>query len=124
MKKVTIVVQVLLGLMMIIFGLNKFIGFMPMPEAAEPAATFMGALIATGYIMPIVALVEIITGLLILFNKYQAISLVILFPVMLNAFLFHLFLDLSGIGGALMAMAMIIFLLFAQKDKFTQLFKA
>ncbi len=124
MNKATTIISAILGIMLITFGLNNFLQFMPMGELAQPAGEFMGALLKTGYIMTIVAVVEIITGALILFNKYRALALVILFPILLNALLFHLFLDIGNILFALMAIAMNIFLMYANKEKYSALFKA
>jgi putative oxidoreductase len=93
----------------------------PMPEAA---GAFMGALVTSGYIMTIVAIVEIVTGILLLVNKFQPLTLVVLFPILLNAFLFHLFLDLAGIGGAVVALAMNVFLMFANKEAYSAVLKA
>ena len=42
MKKAKIIVRILLGLMVLIFGLNKFLQFMPMPPLPESAGEFMG----------------------------------------------------------------------------------
>jgi uncharacterized membrane protein YphA (DoxX/SURF4 family) len=124
MNKAKLIIRILLGLMLVIFGLNKFLQFMPMPTMPNAAGEFMGALMKSGYIMVIVAIVEIVAGVLLLVNKYQPLVLVILFPVLLNAFLFHLFLDLAGIGGAAFAMAMNIFLFAANKESYKELFKA
>jgi uncharacterized membrane protein YphA (DoxX/SURF4 family) len=79
----------------------------------QPAEEFMGALVASGYLMVVVALVEIGTGIMLLINRYQPLALVILFPVLLNALLFHIFLAPAGMGGALVATVMNIFLFFA-----------
>ena len=124
MNKAKLIVRILLGIMLVIFGLNKFLEFMPMPPMPEIAGEFMGALVKSGYIMVIVAIVEIVAGVLLLINKYQPLTLVILFPILLNAFLFHLFLDLAGIAGAAMAVAMNIFLFFVNKESYKELFKA
>ena len=124
MKNVTNIVSILLGLILVVFGLNKFLNFMPPLELAVPATEFMGALVKTGYIMAIVAIVEIVTGVLIATNKFRALALVVLFPIMLNAFLFHLFLDRGNIIPALLAILMNIYLLFAHKHKFAELLKS
>ncbi len=42
--KITMVARYLLGLMLLVFGLNKFINFMPALELPPDAATFFGAL--------------------------------------------------------------------------------
>jgi len=123
MKKIQLTIRVLLGLMLVVFGLNKFLNFMPMPPMPEAAGEFMGALAKSGYIMPLVAIVEILAGILILINKFAPLVLVILFPVLLNAFLFHLFLDVAGIGGALVAISMNIFLFFTYKESYKEILK-
>ena len=124
MNKAKLIIRILFGLMLVIFGLNKFLQFMPMPPMSEAAGVFMGALVKSGYLMVVVALVEIATGVLLLVNKYQSLALVLVFPVILNAFLFHLFLDIPGIGGAVFAMAMNIFLFFGNKEAYHNLLKA
>ena len=106
------VTRSLLALILIVFGLNKFLNFMPLPPMPEPAESFMGALMDTGYIMVIVAALEVISGIFLMINKYSALMLVLVFPVLLNAFLFHLFLDFKGIGGALLALSLAIFLMY------------
>ena len=70
MKKINTIIRLLLGLMMLTLGFNKFIEFIAMPPMKEPANEFMLALVNTGYLMTIVAVVEIITGALLLINKF------------------------------------------------------
>ena len=123
MKKVTAIISVLLGIILITFGLNKFLNFMPAMELAPPGMEFMGALVKTGYVMVIVAIIEIITGILIATNKYRALALVVLFPILLNALLFHLFLDPVNALPAVLAIAMNIFLMYNNKEKYQSLFK-
>jgi len=124
MKKGTTIVSVALGLVLITFGLNKFFNFMPVMELSAPGLEFMGAFVKTGYAMGVVAIVEIITGILIATNKYRALALVVLFPIMLNALLFHMFLDPENILPAVLAVAMNIFLMYTSRDKYTLLIQA
>ena len=124
MKILKLVSRILLGLMVLVFGLNKFLHFIPMPPHPGAAGEFMVALAQSGYIFPIVAIVEIATGILLLLNKFKALALVILFPVMLNAFLFHAFLDLPGIGAAAFAIIINVFLMFGEKKSYQAILKA
>lgn len=98
----TKILRYLLGLGLLIFGLNKFIHFMPMPELPADASQFMSSLVATGYILPIVGALEVVIGLLLIFNKWVPFALLLLVPISINILLFHLFLDLSDIAGALL----------------------
>ena len=117
-ERVVKIIRVLLALILIIFGLNKFLNFIPLPPMPEAAQAFMGALIETGYLMVIVAIVEIIAGIFLLFNRYSAFMLILIFPILLNALLFHLFLDLKGIGGALLTISLTIFLMVKAFDSY------
>ncbi|MCP4441827.1 MAG: DoxX family protein [Aureispira sp.] len=124
-NKVELGARILLGAMMVFFGLNKFTNWVQPPLSGE-ALDFMGHLATAGggYIMKIVAIVEILTGLLMLSGFFVPLAAVLLFPIMLNAFLFHLFLDPAGIGGAAVAMLINIYLFFAHKSAFNAILQA
>ena len=124
MKIASTTISILLGLILITFGLNKFFAFMPVVELSAPGLEFMGAFVKVGYGMTIVAIVEIVTGIIIAINKYRALALVILFPVMLNALLFHVFLDPENILPAVLVVGMNLFLMYASKEKYAPLFNA
>ena len=124
MNKAQLIIRILFGLILVIFGSNKFLHFMPMPPMPEAAGAFMGALVDSGYLMTLVALVEIVAGVSILINKYKTLALVILLPVILNAFLFPLFLGLSGIAGSAVALMMNLFLMYANKESYRSLLKS
>jgi len=123
MKQATKIVSVILGVVLISFGLNKFINFMPAVELSAPGLEFMGAFIKIGYGMTIVAVVEIIAGILIAANVFRALALVALFPIMLNALLFHVFLDPENMLPAVVTILMNIFLMYAVREKYAPLFK-
>jgi putative oxidoreductase len=100
----TKIVRVLLGIILIIFGLNKLVSeaFIPLPELPQKAGDFMTSLGATGYVLKTVGIIEILIGVLLVLKKWVAFGLIVLVPISLNIVLFHLFLDVSGIGGALL----------------------
>ena len=119
-SKVFMVLRILLGLFVLVFGLNKFLNFMPMPELSADAGAYFGALSNSKTLM-LVALVEIIAGLALIFNKYGALLALILMSVSINAVLFHAVLDPGGIGGALVLLILNIAVLFGYKDKYKSL---
>ena len=120
-SKVVTGARIVLGLLLVVFGLNKFLQFMPMPAMAEPAGTFMEALVGTGYMMPLVAVIEILVGALLLANRYAALALLLLVPISVNIVAFHLFLDLGGIAGAALVCILNVFLLFAYRSHYQPL---
>ncbi|MFT5238777.1 MAG: putative oxidoreductase, partial [Flavobacteriaceae bacterium] len=87
------ILRIILSLGLIIFGLNKFFGFMPIPELPEDASSFMFSLEASGYVLQIVGFLEIVIGLMLLINKAVPFALLLLAPISANILLFHLFLD-------------------------------
>ena len=123
-EKVFLGLQLLAGLMLVVFGLNKFLHFITHPPMPVSMGLYMGALAKSGFIFPIVAVVEIIAGLAFLTNKYVSLMAVVLMPVMVNAFLAHLFLDPAGIGGSAFLMIVLIVIMIRNKDRYTQILKA
>jgi uncharacterized membrane protein YphA (DoxX/SURF4 family) len=116
-SKVFMVVRILLALFVLVFGLNKFFNFMPMPEMSADAGAYFGALSSTKTIT-LVAIVEIVAGLALLLNKYGALMSVILMSISVNAVLFHATLDPGGIGGAALLLILNLVVLYGYKDKY------
>ena len=102
----------ILGLIFTVFGLNGLLmaltgsGFIPMPEMPEKAGSFMGAMAATGYFLPVLKLVEIVGGVLLLVRRFVPLALVLLAPVIVQIVLFHLFLEPSGLPMGLILVAL------------------
>jgi len=121
-SKVFKVLRLLLGLFVLVFGANKLYpgGFLDMPEMSKEAGIYFGALTSTKTLM-LVAIVEVVAGLALLLNKYGALMSVILMSVSVNAVLFHLTLDLGGIGGAAVLLILNIAVLYGYKDKYKDL---
>jgi len=101
-SKFTLLVRIVLGIMLLVFGSNKFLHFIPLPPSTGSAADFMNSLGATGYIFPVVGLLEVIIGIMLLFKKWVAFALILLAPISINILLFHLFLDIPGVSAALL----------------------
>ncbi len=60
--------------MLLTFGLNQFLHFMPAREMPQSATNFIMARMATGCLMQLVALVEIAVGVIVLANKFVAMA--------------------------------------------------
>ena len=120
-SKVFMALRILLGLFVLVFGLNKFLQFLPAPEGmSEDAMTYFGALM-NAKTMALVAVVEIVAGLALLLNKFGALLAVILMSVSVNAVLFHAVLDQANIAGALVLLVLNIAVLFGYKDQYKAL---
>jgi putative oxidoreductase len=115
-------VRILLGLILIVFGANKFYSFIPLPQPSEQALGFMESLADTGYVLRVIAIFEIVIGLLLLFKKWVPFILLLLIPLSLNILLFHLFLDVPSIGTAALVVALNGILLYKHRQKYKPLF--
>lgn len=119
-SKVFMVLRILLGLFVLVFGLNKFFHFIPMEAPTGDAGAYFGALI-NSKTMILVALVEILAGLALIVNKFGALMALILMSVSVCAVLFHATLDPDNIAGAAVLLVLNIAILFGYKDKYVAL---
>ncbi|MGH1365654.1 MAG: DoxX protein [Calditrichia bacterium] len=118
-ERIPQITRLVLGAILLIFGINKFAAFLPNFELQGDALAFMTALVGTGYIMPIVAIVEIAVGAMLVSNKYVPLALLLLAPISVNIVGFHAFLDPANIAPGLIVAAANLVLLFAYKPYYS-----
>lgn len=88
----------LLAILMIVFGLNKFIGFIPVePPTDLTAQNFMGAMF-TSYLFVVVAITEIIGSILLIISRTKFLGWLLLLPIIFNIVSFHVAHDFIGNG--------------------------
>jgi len=126
MKIAVLIARILLGLIYLAFGLNFFFHFIPMqqPALSKEAMAFSGGLFGAGYFFPFMKVIEIISGLFLLINRYTAFFVLFIFPVTLNIFLYHAFLAPSGVTMAGPMIAINLFLGYAYRKYYASLFTA
>jgi uncharacterized membrane protein YphA (DoxX/SURF4 family) len=118
----TKILRMLLGLALIVFGLNKYFDFMHLFEMPPAAANFIESLKTSGYVFYMIAVIEIGVGLLLLFNKWVPFALLVMVPITMNILLFHLFLDVSDIYIAIIITALNSILIFKYWKSYRPLF--
>ncbi|MCX6953304.1 MAG: DoxX family protein [Verrucomicrobia bacterium] len=125
-RHIPTVVRILLGLPLVIFGLNGFLNFIPPPPTALPedAAAFAGALLKSGYMMQLIGLTHLIVGGLLLANRFVPLALVLFAPFMVNSVAFHLFLERSGLPMAIVFLALELYLAWVYRAAYRPLFVA
>lgn len=119
----TTILRYLLGVGLLLFGLNKFFHFMPAPMMPEDATNFMSSLQASGYVLYVVGLLEVFVAVLLLLNKWVPFALLLLAPISVNIVLFHLFLDVSDILGALIIALLNVILIYKHWKAYKPLFR-
>lgn len=122
-NKILTVLCILFGLMMVNSGLNKFFNYMPMPEMSEEMIRIMGGFMTIKWILPLVAIVELIGGILIAIPKTRALGALVILPVMVGIFIHHLVHDISGIAIALVLFGINIWVIVANWNKYLPIIK-
>lgn len=125
MKKIIFnVLSVLLGLMMLNSGLNKFFNYIPVPDdLPENVMKDGAAMMEIEWLMPLIAVAEILGGLLVIIPKARALGALVLFPVMVGILLTHLFVAPDGLIIALALWAILLWVLYENREKYAPLFK-
>ena len=92
MKYITHISAFFLGLIFIVFGMNFFLKFLPLPTppAGSPAAMFMGGMYASGF-LAFVKVLEILGGLFVAIPQTRHLGLLILGPIIVNIAAFNYF---------------------------------
>ncbi|MCB9597848.1 MAG: DoxX family protein [Sandaracinaceae bacterium] len=110
--------RVVLGLAFLVFGLNGFLGFLPMPPHEGGAGAFLGALAATGYMFPLIKGTEVLVGALLLGNRFVPLALTLLAPVMVNILAFHAVLEPAGVALPVVLLGLQLFLAWAYRRSY------
>jgi uncharacterized membrane protein YphA (DoxX/SURF4 family) len=119
----TTVLRIVLGLGLLVFGLNKFLDFIPLFEMPVAAINFIESLKTSGYVFYVVAIIEIFIALLLLLKKWVPFALILLAPISINILLFHLFLDVSGITVAVAIVGLNVLLILKYWKTYRPLFQ-
>ena len=123
-KKILNVLSIVFGLLLINSGFAKFFMYMP-PPADLPEALIKdnAALAEIVWLMPLIAIAEIIGGALIVYPKTRALGALVVFPVMAGVLLTHIFVYPSGLPIALVIWAILGWIIYDQKEKYLGLLK-
>jgi uncharacterized membrane protein YphA (DoxX/SURF4 family) len=108
--------RVITGLMMLLFGLDKLMPFMPHPPADPAGVAFKEALVATGYFFKFVGLSEIFVGAALLSGYFIPLALLVMAPLCIHFILYHIFLDPANIAGALMVTGLGLFIAWQNRE--------
>lgn len=123
-NKILFVISLLFGLVFINSGLNKIFQYMPMPkDMPESMLKIVEAFGAIVWLMPLIAVVEIIGGVLVIIPKYRALGAVMLLPIMVGILLTHIFNAPSGLPIALVLVAVLAWIMIDNRAKYAALFK-
>ena len=118
-SKLAFASRVLLGLVLISGGINNLLLKNPNPNPTPEGHRVLSLLQETGYLLHAVAITEITVGVIFLSGYFLPLALVVIAPILVNFFLFHIFVQFAGIEGALMTGAFYGYLLYIHRDHFS-----
>ncbi|MXX73783.1 MAG: DoxX family protein [Holophagales bacterium] len=118
MKHLPTIARILLGLMFVFGGVTGLLQLAE-PEMGEDGAAFMGAIMDTGYLWPVIKVTEIVCGVLLILGMFVPLALVVLAPVVLNILLFHVFLEPSGVAIGLFLVVLGLYTAHQHRESFS-----
>ncbi|WP_036383800.1 DoxX family membrane protein [Muricauda sp. MAR_2010_75] len=122
-KKILFVLALLFGLMFTNAGLDKFFHYMPMPEEMpEELVSDFQAFMEIAWLLPLVALAELVGGILIIIPKTRALGALIILPVMVGILLVNTVVNTSGLIIALVLAAILGWIMYENRDKYRPIF--
>ena len=122
MKITTVIARFLLGLIFLVFGLNGFLHFIPSPPLSGVAGQFVGALFVSNYLV-VVFLLQIVSAILLLINRYVPLALAVLAPIIVNILLIHTLMAPSGLPLAIIVTVLWILVFLSVRSAFDGLFQ-
>jgi len=122
MKIAVIIARILLGLTFVFFGANGLHPFLQMgPMPTGLAGQFLTVLFQSHWVM-FVSGVQLVSGLLLLINRYVPLGLILLGPVVVNILLYHALLSPAGAQLAVVVTILWIFLFYRYRQYFSGIF--
>src|ERR1041384_1582763 len=123
MRTAYTIARYLAGVIFLVFGLNGFLNFIPLPPPGGVAGQFMGVLYASHYLWAIFAF-QVIAAVLLLVNHYVPLAVAVLAPVILNILVFHALMAPSGLPLALVVAVLWTMIFAGVRPAFAGLFQS
>ena len=122
MKIIAIIARFLLGFIFFVFALNGFLHFIPASLPSGTAGQFVGALFVSNYLV-VVFLLQLISAVLLVINRYVPLALAPLAPIIVNILLIHTLMLPSGLPLALVVTVLWIVVFLSVRSAFAGLFQ-
>lgn len=124
MKIAILIVRILMGLMFAFASLAFFFKLMHEPEPTGSVKIFNDGIMASVYLMPTVKIFELLCAVAFLSGRFVPLATVVIFPIILNIFLFHAFLQPSGLPIAVLLMLGDLLLAYYYRDRYKSILSA
>ena len=102
MRIAATIVRLLMGLIFLFASVVVLFNLMPQPEPTGKVKIFMEGVAATGYLMTLIKVTELVCSIAFLSGYFVPLATVVIFPNIVNIFMFHLFLSPEGLPTAIL----------------------
>ena len=114
----------ILSLLLLFSGFNKLFQFVPVPPNLPVELVKDNvALEEIAWLMPLVAIVEITSAVLILFPRLRALGALEIFPIMVGVLLTHLTVAPEGLIMVLALWAILLWIIWENRERYMGLIK-
>lgn len=118
MKIAVIIVRVLMGIIFTLASIVVLFDLVPQPELEGDVRVFNLGLEAAVYFVPLLKVIELLCGIAFITGRFVPLATVMIFPVILNITLYHLFLAPEGLALAIFLLLGNLFLAFYYRKNY------
>ena len=123
MKIATLICRCLLGLILLVFGLNGFLNFIPQPPPPPGWALDYLTVMGKSHYMVLPFVLQIVAGTLLLANRFVPLALTLVGPVIVNILLFHVLMAPAGLPPGVVVTALWLVLFYRFRGAFAGIFE-
>jgi putative oxidoreductase len=124
MKIAMIIVRTLMGLLFLFASITVLFHLIPKPELTGVVKTFNDGLDSVGYFWPLLKITELCCGILFVVGRFVPLATVVIAPIIINIFMFHAFIDHTGLAVAIFLVLAEIFVAYYYRAAYSGLLRA
>jgi putative oxidoreductase len=124
MKIAIIVVRVLFGALLVFSSVVVLFNLVPQPPQTGAMQTFMEGMVATGYLLKLIKITELVCGIALIVGYFSPLATVVIFPITVNIFLVHAMMAPEGLPVGIFVLAANLFLAYAYRKNYAGLLTA
>ena len=123
MRIAGIVLRTLMGLLFLFSSIPYFFNLMEPPELEGAMKTLVDGMVASGFLLTLVKLVELVCGVAFVIGRFVPLTTVIIAPVIVNILLVHIFIDATTLPVAIFLVVANSFVAYQNWDAYKPLLR-
>ena len=124
MKIAMIIVRTLMGLLFLFASITFLFKLFPIPPMEGVTKTFNEGLMSVGYFFPLLKITELICALAFVSGRFVPLATLVIAPIIVNIFMFHAFIDRTGLPVAVFLVLANIFVAYYYRASYKGLLTA